>query len=163
MRCDTPYTVLLSKLRLDATGTGALAFALLQECHAFLGHVDRAIQIDEIAGRLLFAALSITLLDPGQLALFQRALLRWIEMLAQARVLLIQITVNLRKQVARTVDLIERVTGLGTPRRVCTEGENDSHQDNCDFLHLRAHFSGLKFLAEQRYSCASRLASHDPL
>jgi hypothetical protein len=31
---------------------------------------------------------------------------------------------------------------------VCPKGENDSHQDNCDFLHHHSHFSWLKFLAE---------------
>ena len=163
MRCDVHRAVLLSELRLDAAGARALAFAFLQECHAFLGHVDRAVQIDEVAGRLLFAALIIALLDPGELAILQRALLRWIEMLAQARVFLIQIAVSLREQVARTVDLIKRVTGFGAARGVCAEGENDCHQDNCNFLHLRAHFSWLKFLAEQRYSCESRLTSRDSL
>src|SRR5471032_2910983 len=162
VRCDVPRAVLLSELRLDAAGAGALAFAFLQECHAFLGQVDRAVQIDEEAGRLLFAALIVALLDPGELATLQRALLRWIEVLAQARVFLIQVAVSLREQVARTVDLIESVTGLGTARSVCAEGDTDRHQDNCNFLHLRAHFYWLKFLAEQRYSCTSRLTSHDP-
>jgi hypothetical protein len=67
VRCDIHRAALLSELRLDAAGARALAFAFLQECHAFLGHVDRAVQIDEVAGRLLFAALIIALLDPCEL------------------------------------------------------------------------------------------------
>jgi hypothetical protein len=69
VRCDIHRAALLSEFRLDAAGAGALAFAFLQECHAFLGHVDRAVQIDEVAGRLLFAALIIALLDPGELTI----------------------------------------------------------------------------------------------
>lgn len=60
--------MLLAELVVGAACAVALALAFLEECEALLRHVHGAIQIDEIAAFLFFAALLVALLEPLQLS-----------------------------------------------------------------------------------------------
>ena len=155
VRCQ----LLLAEFVVGAARAAALALTFLEECEALLRHVHGAIQIDEIAAVLFFAALLVALLEPLQLSILQRRLLRRIQVGAQARVLLIQVAVGLRKDRARAIDLIEGVTGLTATGGMRRQREECSGYDNGEFLH------GFSFLliheTKKQPFIASRMAIHD--